>query len=241
MHCYFYDGTTEGFYTAAFYAYADPLALLACERLQMDLDDISMPVMTDPEKADRVLKKLREYDRYAEGEIDAVLRSCFPDRAERAFLYLRLLIRRRGPVREMHADPAVSDALFVVRRVRKETHNMTGFLRFMETAGGVLYAPYTPDNDITEYLFPHFKARFGALPFVIHDLRREKACLYNGKTAVMTRLSKGEIVLSDGEDAFQNLWREYYDSVNIPERSRPKQMRGYMPVRYWKFLPEKRP
>ena len=28
MHCYFYDGTTEGFYTAVFYAYVDPLALL---------------------------------------------------------------------------------------------------------------------------------------------------------------------------------------------------------------------
>ncbi len=241
MHFYLFDGTAQGFYTAAFLAYADEQAFLACENTQIGLNDTTMPVTNDKDKAERVLKKLREYDRVAEAEIDAVLRSHFSDRAQRAFLYLRLLVRRRGPVRRMHAEPAVEGALDAVRKVRGETHNMTGFLRFTETAGGVMYAPCSPDNDIIEYLFPHFKARFGAQPFVIHDLRREKACLYNGKDAAVLPLGKTELVLSDDEETFKNLWRDYYAAVNIPERRRLRQMRGYMPVRYWKFLPEKQP
>ena len=32
--------------------------------------------------------------------------------------------------------------------------------------------------------------------------------------------------------------KKYYAAVNIPSRERLAQMRGYMPARYWKFLPE---
>ena len=51
---------------------------------------------------------------------------------------------------------------------------------------------------------------------------------------------KVDIPLSDGELTLQALWREYYAAVNIAQRPHEKQMKGYMPVRYWKFLPEKK-
>ena len=51
-------------------------------------------------------------------------------------------------------------------------------------------------------------------------------------------LTKAEIVLSADEEGWQALWRQYYASVNIPSRKRLRQMKGYMPVRYWKFMPE---
>ena len=41
------------------------------------------------------------------------------------------------------------------------------------------------------------------------------------------------------ENNWQKLWQRYYASVNIPSRERLKQMKGYMPVRYWKFMPER--
>ncbi len=241
MRYYIYDGTEEGFYTAVFLAYADPNAFLTCEDVQMGLNDVGMPVTNDKDKAARVLKKIKEYDRYAAEETDVILHSDRADRGQRAFLYLRLLVRRRAPVRRMHAEPIVADALDIVHQVRQEVHRFTGFLRFSETSGGILYAPYAPDNDITEYLLPHFRARFPRLPFVIHDVRREKACLYNGREAMTVPLPKGEISLSDDQAAFESLWRDYYAATDIPGRRRLKQMRGYMPVRYWKFMPEKKP
>ena len=50
---------------------------------------------------------------------------------------------------------------------------------------------------------------------------------------------KVNICLSEYEQTFQNLWKEYYRSVNIQQRPHEKQMKGYMPVRYWKYMPEK--
>ena len=128
-----------------------------------------------------------------------------------------------------------------VRKVRGEVHLFSGFLRFSEGANGVFYAPFEPDNDILELLVPHFLARLRCQPFIIHDVKRQTAALYNTTELVFTRTDqKVSVSLSDAEEDFQRLWKEYYRSVNIAERPHEKQMKGYMPVRYWKYMPEKR-
>lgn len=86
---------------------------------------------------------------------------------------------------------------------------------------------------------PHFAARFKAEKFVIHDIERGIAGLYNGEYWITAHIGKAEICLSENESAFESLWKEYYKSVNVKERPHEKQMKRSMPVRYWKFLPEK--
>ena len=75
--------------------------------------------------------------------------------------------------------------------------------------------------------------------FVIHDVRRKIAALYDGEQIILTSVDSAEIYLSEYEKYFEDLWKQYYKSVNIVSRPHEKQMKGYMPVRYWKFLPEK--
>ena len=60
-----------------------------------------------------------------------------------------------------------------------------------------------------------------------------------GRRGVLHTDKKVDSPLSDGELTLQALWREYYAAVNIAQRPHEKQMKGYMPVRYWKYLPEK--
>lgn len=55
----------------------------------------------------------------------------------------------------------------------------------------------------------------------------------------MAEVGEAEVYLSEYERSFEALWKKYYTSVNVKERPHEKQMKGYMPVRYWKFLPEK--
>ncbi len=117
---------------------------------------------------------------------------------------------------------------------------MKGFLRFMESRDGALYAPFSPDNDITDLLMAHFAERMKAERFVIHDVKRKIAGMYDGREWIMARVGEAEVYLSEYERAFENLWKKYYKAVNIESRPHIKQMKGYMPVRYWKFLPEKR-
>ncbi len=240
MTFYLYDNTFEGFLTAVFTAYADKEAYITGETVQLGLEDSTMSVITEENKAARVLKKLREYDKKAESEIYAILKSNLADKAQRAYRYIRIILKVKAPAQKMLANAHVLDAMDAVQKVWSEVHLMKGLLRFMEMQNGVLYAPFTPDNDITEYLIPHFVARFSKISFIIHDTKRKIAGLYNQKDTALVPLDKSDIFLSDTENAFCALWKGYYDAVNIPERKRLKQMKGYMPVRYWKFLPEKR-
>jgi probable DNA metabolism protein len=148
-------------------------------------------------------------------------------------------MRNNGPVRTMLAQPTVMEMLDIRSKVTKEIDRQKGFLRFMENSEGVLYAPYSPDNDITDLLAPHFAERFKNQRFVIHDIKRKIAGMYDGINLVMFEAENAEIYLSEYEKTFENLWKQYYNSVNISSRPHEKQMKGYMPVRYWKFLPEK--
>lgn len=240
MKVFITDGTAEGFYTAVFMAYREEGAVItSLKNRQLSFDTEIIGVETDDEKVARVRAKLDKLDRFAAGDIDLALRSGDSLKEQTAFEYIKLLVSKGHAVRRMLSEPTVIAMTEMIERVTGELHKMKGFLRFMETASGALYAPYSPDNDITELIAPHFKARLGAHKFVIHDIKRKKAALSDGKTWFMADVGDAEVYLSEYEKVFEDLWKKYYTSVNIKERPHEKQMKSYMPVRYWKFLPEK--
>ncbi|MGN0807135.1 MAG: TIGR03915 family putative DNA repair protein [Candidatus Coproplasma sp.] len=240
MTYYITDGTEDCFYTAVFDAYNDDECIITsyCD-VQLGLECAIKEVKTDAQKAERVRRKLNVLDGGALNDVKLLLKSCDPLKENIAFTYVKLIVKNGGAVRNMQADPRVLEATDLISKVTGETHRMKGFLRFMETTDGVLYAPYSPDNDITDMLSVHFAKRLGVQKFVIHDVKRKIAALYDGNEIVITRVENAEIYLSEYEKYFENLWRQYYKSVNILSRPHEKQMKGYMPVRYWKFLPEK--
>ncbi len=234
------DGSADCFYTAVFDAYRQKDAVITSEsNLQTQLDSQICEVVADGEKCERVKRKLRQLDAGAAGDVELVLRSCNPLRENTAFEYIRLIIEHGGPVRNMLAHPVVLEISDIRKKVTGEIHKLKGFLRFMENTEGVLYAPCSPDNDIVDLLAPHFAERFKNQRFVIHDITRKTAAMYDGREILVTFADSAEIYLSEYEKYFEDLWKQYYKSVNIASRPHEKQMKGYMPVRYWKFLPEK--
>ncbi len=236
---YFYDGTKDAFLTAFLLAYPDEEAVLVSGTKQLSVGQNAAFVRSDPDRARRAEARLKELDRDCLKELDLLLRSGQEDRDTVAFEYFRLIAARGCPVRKMLAEDAVFAAMECIRRVEFEVHRFHGFLRFMESASGALYAPFAPDNDICDLILPHFRTRLAPIPFVIHDVGRKKAAIFDGDHVFTAPLEKAELALSSDEEEWQDLWKHYYKSVNIPSRERLKQMRGYMPVRYWKFMPEK--
>lgn len=240
MTYYITDGSEDCFYTAVFDAYKNENCIITSQGdIQLGLGYELIEVERDENKAERVKRKLNLLDAGALNDIKLILKSCDPLKENIAFEYVKLIVKNGGAVRNMQADPRVLEATDVISKVTGETHRMKGFLRFMENADGVLYAPYSPDNDITDMLSVHFAERLGGQKFVIHDVKRKIAALYDGNEIIMTRVEDAEVYLSEYEKYFENLWKQYYKSVNILSRPHEKQMKGYMPVRYWKFLPEK--
>ncbi len=240
MTYYLTDGGEDSFYTAVFDCYADKNGIITSRRdLQLSLDSVVKEIEPDGEKAARVKRKIAQYDSGAAEDISLVLRSCNGGKEQAALEYIRILMRHRRPVRSMANIPEVLKLEDIRRRVTGELHNLKGFLRFMENDRGVLYAPYSPDNDITDLLAPHFAERLKNQKFVIHDIKRKIAALYDGNEIVICHADGADVYLSEYEKTFEELWKLYYKSVNIKGRPHERQMKGYMPVRYWKFLPEK--
>ena len=235
------DGTPEGFYTAVFDGWkCENAYIFSTPTLQTALGDVWLDVATNNEKARRVIKKLSLVDRRSLFELDCILRTQNPEREQIAFEYLRLIIQTNAPSRERLTEKSVRRAIDLSKTVTAETHRLKGFLRFQETLGGAFYAPCAPDNDVVDLLMPHFVARFKTVPFVIHDTKRKLAGIYDGNDWLTAPTPKGaEIVLTEREDGFSGLWKKYYDTVAISARTNERQMKAYMPVRYWKFMTEK--
>ncbi len=241
MNVYLTDGSEDCFYTAVFSACTDRDCVVTSARsLQLALGSTVLVVRADEEKCGRVKKKLQQYAPRSLADISLILRRDSPGKEQTALEYIRLIVQKKAPVGDMLSHPAVIAAREEKKKVTLEAHRFTGFLRFIEGEGGILYAPFAPDNDILELLLPHFLARFRGMPFIIHDTARGRAALYNGKECVVAETEKKvEIPLAEREAHFRALWKDYYEAVNIAARPHERQMKGYMPVRYWKFMPEK--
>ncbi len=236
---YLFDGSKNGFLSTLPKAFSDGEAVVTSKRVQLRLGEGQVCVETDILLAEKVKKRLLSFDGHCMHDLDALLRSNQDGNEQIAFRYFLRLAQLKCPVGKRLADLDVFRAVECIRKVGWEVHKFHGFIRFMETQSGALYAPFSPDNDICDLLAPHFRARLPQFPFVLHDVGRKKACVYDGQTLFLAPLTEAEVLLSTDEQGWQALWKKYYAAVNIPSRERLKQMRGYMPARYWKFLPEK--
>lgn len=237
---YIFDGTEEGFLTAFLEAFHDADALVSSRTAQLPFVEIKH-VKTDPLRAQKAKKRLTAFDADFPYALNRLLRAGEADSEQIAFRYFRYLAQEKRCVKNRLANPDVFAAVARIKKVNLEIHHMHGFIRFMESASGALYAPFSPDNDICDLLLPHFRARLPKYPFVLHDITRKKAAVYDGTNAFLAPLEKADILLSASEADWQALFKQYYHAVNIPSRERLKQMRGYMPARYWKFMPEINP
>lgn len=244
MTTYFFDGTKNGLLTCIFESFYDRRIPddVTTECVQCGLLDEIVTIKTDNEKAERVYKCLKKCKtKYLVSDFNLTFRSGEKNRFKVLFDYLNVAISNKNiDVSKAFALPEIQAFTDLKNRIYTEIHRFKGFLRFMETEKGFYYACYEPDNDITELLVPHFTARLQS-PFIIHDIKRNILALCDGKRYKI--LNGGDngvtVFMSESEEIFLDLWQQYYKSINIEERKNLRQMRNYMPERYWKNLSEK--
>lgn len=244
MTTYFFDETKNGLLTCIFESFYEKRIPddVTTECVQCGLLDEIVTIKTDNEKAERVYKCLKNCKtKYLVSDFNLTFRSGEKKRFKVIFDYLNVAISNKNiDVSKAFALPEIQAFTDLKNRIYTETHRFKGFLRFMETEKGFYYACYEPDNDITELLVPHFTARLQS-PFIIHDIKRNILALCDGKRYKI--LNGGDngvtVFMSESEEIFLDLWQQYYKSINIEERKNLRQMRNYMPERYWKNLSEK--
>jgi probable DNA metabolism protein len=147
-------------------------------------------------------------------------------------------IKERRNVLTDYTDPNVLAHYDLCKKIGNEIHRAHGFLRFKQCIGG-LYANFELDNDIVDLVAPHFAKRFSGEKFIIHDIKRNLICAYDGKS-LQTIKNDGpvSVFLTEDEKVFDSLWKTYFKSVNIESRKNLRQQANFLPRRYRKNMNE---
>jgi probable DNA metabolism protein len=227
MLTYVYDGSFEGLLTSvfeAFYRKQDPGLVKSRENLQYSLVDEYVQIDTDPGKSDRVYRSILEKISYdALQHVYHVFLSDDEAAGTLIYNYLKLGWKLGSKVDFYLTDGRVLKVHEISQRLEFELHRMLGFIRFRQVEGGIYYAPCKPDNNLVELLAPHFAERLQDQSWIIHDVGRNIAALYNKKTFMISEFSVDDIPgATNEENEYQKLWKEFFNTLAIPSRSNPK-------------------
>lgn len=244
MKEFLYDGSFEGLLTCVFYGYTSKEEVkITCQSSYVPtLITQAVYIETEEDKFQRV------YDSIENKLSSSTLRNVYylylseVSGVEDLILkYLKLCYKYGDKINLAKNNDIIISVDKYCKRVSYESHRFTGFVRFKEIGPLTFYAPIEPDHNILPLLSSHFTKRFSDQHFIIHDVKREIALIYNKKEVTIAPLSKekGEtLTASSLNDNFEDLWKQFYKSVNIVERENPRCQKRMMPRRYWKHLTE---
>ena len=254
MMDYLYDETFEGLLTCVYHHYYTDRAagIYPKDDYQPSMLNGFMEVETDQGKADRVYNAIgSKISNYALRLIYRAFLSSVSGKENVILKYIILGFRTGPSVGSLHAVKEVKDLEDIARKVGIEQERMLQFVRFevMEAAGApdapqILYAEVEPEHDVLELAAHHFTERFSHDPLIIRDAGRNKAVVAYEHNWYVTDFDGrhmpdgSELVMSEDERSYQDLWRSYFDHIAIKERINPRCQRNHMPVRYWKHLTE---
>ena len=163
------------------------------------------------------------------------------------FNYIKLGFKLGSGIDVYLYDENVMALHKIVKKVSKEIHLMTGFIRFTYK-NNFYYASYEPDHNITELLAPWFAYRFADQNFIIHDVSRNIAAVYNTKEWIIMSFDNSDLkklnvvyneeVLPSNNMCYEKLWKEYFINTSIAGRKNESHQKSLMPKRYWKNMLE---
>ena len=156
-----------------------------------------------------------------------------------SYTYILYALKYGKSTSSYMSNPDILRAYKLEKNVVYEADRMKGFLRFAVMEGGVEYAPMEPENDILALLSPHFADRLKNIPFVIHDLLRQKAGVCARGTWFITDASDlAPPQLSAEEETYRRLWKSFYSAISIRERKNERLQTQMMPKKYRKHMTE---
>ncbi|KJR40202.1 DNA metabolism protein [Candidatus Magnetoovum chiemensis] len=156
------------------------------------------------------------------------------------YKYLELGLKLAGK----SLDSCLSnDAVYTIhcnaKKVQRQAHKYIGLIRFKELEDDMLYSAIEPDYNILPLIGEHFTQRLSNMRWIIHDLRRNIAIVYD-KTTVkfIDAYRQDHLKVCSNEKEIANQWREYFEVIAISDRYNPKLQRQNLPLKYRKHLTE---
>jgi len=246
-----YDGTFEGLLTAVFEIYERKLTHVKMEKGECYISALFenlIHITTNEAQAGRVLNGLRQklspigvqrlyiaHLAEIENDDDTVIG------------FIRYAFDSDRNIEDDYGNKNVLRVSEIVGMMRREKHRMEAFVRFQKLKDETFYAAIQPDFNVLPLLIKHFKSRYADQKWIIYDIRRNYGLCYDLHDTEFISLefssvkNPGNVVnaFSEDEEIYQHLWKNYFNSVNIPARKNTKLHLRHIPRRYWKHLTEK--
>lgn len=254
MTTYVFDGSFEGLLTAIFEFYdrRDKAVELAWDKFyQPTMLAESIEIINDEQKSRRVWDGLKKrlssqwcstfYTVYLSEDQQA-----FND----LFNFARYIFDNPQGAEANFGNPHVIAVTKMQKSVSRERHRMKAFIRFQKTVDGVYYCPVEPDFNVLPLIASFFKNRYADQHWIIYDVKRKYGLYYDLNTVEeitydfvssidTTKISLPANLVDEKEELASVLWRDYFNSTNIPARKNMKLHIQHVPKRYWKYLNEK--
>ena len=230
-----YDGSLEGFLTTVVESYERkrlPDAIVRVMPEETLFNDTEV-IFTRDDAAAKLLEALRTkfpdtaFERLFHGFL------CDDQPVERdLLLYIRLGFKEIVLLDQL-SHPVVFAVEQYQKRVLSTLHKMHAFTRFEVLSDNTLYAQIDPPRNVLPLMGRHFRKRFSKERFIIHDLMRRKALIYDTRNIALESVHSFEIPdYHDDEAAFQKLWKRFFDQIAIEERLNSDLQRQHVPLLY---------
>lgn len=244
MNTYIYDGSFDGLLTSIYEAYyrdEKPQEIVTEEDFQHNMFTNPIYITTDLQKAEKVYNAIRDkISNTALENVFYVFLSELEERGNWIYHYLRLGWKIGWKIDYYLSDNRVLSVHNIADKVKRERHRMLGLIRFRQLRNGLYYAPIETDYNIVGLVAPHFSKRMADQDWMIHDVKRNLAAIFNQQEWVITSVeSMQELPVTDQELLYQQLWKNYFENIAIEDRKNSQLQKRNMPARYWKFLTEK--
>ncbi|WP_299184300.1 TIGR03915 family putative DNA repair protein [uncultured Aquimarina sp.] len=246
-----YDGSFDGFLSCVFIIYEQKINSSIIQKQQEinnQLFTISETVHTDKAKAKRVWKGIQSKTEVSQQKIlfKAFL-SEIKGVENTIFSYIKNTFKATNSKFIDYSNKDILKISQVAKMVSREKHRMEAFVRFKKTKDEIYTATVEPDFNVLPLLIHHFKDRYADQKWLIYDIKRAYGIFYNLHEVEIVTLdyfSKHTTTINkeyytNDELEFQQLWKTYFNNVNIKSRKNSKLHIQHLPKRYWKYLIEK--
>lgn len=246
---FLYDGSFEGFLTIVFDTYISkelPLKIIPESEYIYNMFDKTVIIKTDFVKSDRVFSGIskticdealyQSYNAFMSANKNGICEN-------KEIEILKYLLHG------FSIGPKINTMLYIdyilnVFKLRKnvigEAHRLKGLVRFMNIGENLFYSGIHPENNVIENIGNHFIRRFPTQNFILHDKNRNIAMLYNMKEYTIINIPDHFKIpkISEEEKKFQTLWKTFFNTISIKERTNSRLQMQYMPKKYWKDIIE---
>ncbi|WP_180013119.1 TIGR03915 family putative DNA repair protein [Acinetobacter sp. YH16031] len=257
MAHYCFDGTMTGLLSCVFRAFEFKefdVKVTANPQAQNGLFDDFIHVASNESQGQRVWQGLKQ--KVSSSTLKAFYYA-FLSEKEQAFQNLFdfavYVFKNQRPVDKDYGHHAVIGMSQWCKQVGREKHRMEAFVRFKKAKDGLFLSLVKPDFNVLPIISRHFKERYQDQRWLIYDEQRQYGIYYDlndvhqiemNAEMVDPQIRIGHsqsfsIELDDEEVLYDQLWKDYFKSVNIQARQNMKLHIQYVPKRYWRYMNEK--